>query len=162
MRWRRRATTEALLTDPETLDPDWGRYPNTVLHLDGGGRIDLRRPVSAEAMRTLSALGLSGPFAVITAHDPRGEDLPPGENERRAAQLEGELRSRAVPFLQLDACSPDGEHCEESVAVKVSYDSARELAIDHGQVAFFWFDGERFWIAGALLETDPVALPRAP
>ena len=113
-------------------------------------------------MRTLSARGLSGPFAVITPHDPHGEDLLPGENERRVAQFEGELRSRAVLFLHVDACSPDGEHCEASVAVKVSYDSARQLAIDHGQVAFFWFDGERFWIAGALLETDPVALPRTP
>ena len=110
----------------------------------------------------LSALGLSGPFAVITAHDPRGEDLPAGENERRAVQLETELRSHAAHFLHVDACSPDGEHCEASMAVKVSYDSARQLAIDYGQVAFFWFDGERFWIAGGLLETDPVALPRTP
>ena len=150
------------MKDPETLDPDWARYPNTILHLDGGGTVDLRRPVNEETMRTLAALGLTGPFAVITAYDPRGEDLPPGENERHAAQFEGELRSRAVHFLHMDACSPDGEHCEASVAVKATYDSARQLAIDHGQVAFFWFDGERFWIAGALLETHPVALPRTP
>ena len=110
----------------------------------------------------LSALGLSDPFAVITAHDPRGEDLAAGENERRAARFETELRACGADFLRVDACSPDGEHCEASVAVKVSYDAARQLALDHDQVAFFWFDGERFWIAGALLETDPVALPRTP
>jgi hypothetical protein len=27
-------------------------------------------------------------------------------------------------------------------------------------VAIFWFDGRRFWILGALVETDPLMLPR--
>lgn len=150
------------MKDPETLDPDWARYPNTVLRLAGDAMVDLRRPVGEDTVRALSALGLTGAFAVITAHDPRGEDLSPAENAKRGVRFEEELRSRGVQFLHVDACSPDGEHCEASVAAKVSYDSARQLALDHGQVAFFWFDGERFWIAGGLLETDPVALPRTP
>lgn len=150
------------MKDPETLDPDWARYPNTVLRLAGDAMVDLRRPVGEDAVRALSALGLTGSFAVITAHDPRGEDLSPAENAERGVRFEEELRSRGVQFVRVDACSPDGEHCEASAAAKVSYDSARQLALDHGQVAFFWFDGERFWIAGGLLETDPVALPRTP
>jgi hypothetical protein len=150
------------LKDPETLDPDWARYPNTVLRLAGDVMVDLRRPVGEDTVRLLSALGLSGPFAVITAHDPRGEDLSPAENAERGVRFEEELRSSGVQFVHVDACSPDGEHCEASLAAKVSYDSARQLALDHRQVAFFWFDGERFWIAGGLLETDPVALPRTP
>jgi hypothetical protein len=36
-------------------------------------------------------------------------------------------------------------------------DLARELE----QVAIFWFDGGRFWIVGALVETDPLMLPRS-
>ncbi len=40
---------------------------------------------------------------------------------------------------------------EEAIAL------ARELE----QVAIFWFDGERFWIVGALVETDPLMLPRS-
>ena len=150
------------MKDPETLDPDWARYPNTVLRLAGDAMVDLRRPVGEDTVRALSALGLTGSFAVITAHDPRGEDLSPAENAERGVRFEEELRSRGVQFVRVDACSPDGEHCEAGAAAKVSYDSARQLALDHGQVAFFWFDGERFWIAGGLLETDPVALPRTP
>ena len=150
------------MQDPELLDPDWARYPNTVLRFEGAASIDLRYPMSEREMRTLSARGLAGPFAVITAHDPRGEDLTPGENETRDVRFELELRALGVEFVRVDACSPDGAHCEASVAAKVSYEIARQLAFDHGQVAFFWFDGERFWIAGGLLETDPVALPRTP
>jgi hypothetical protein len=29
------------------------------------------------------------------------------------------------------------------------------------QVAIFWFDGERFWILGAAVESDPLRLPRS-
>jgi hypothetical protein len=29
------------------------------------------------------------------------------------------------------------------------------------QVAIFWFDGKRFWIVGALMEADPLMLPRS-
>jgi hypothetical protein len=38
---------------------------------------------------------------------------------------------------------------------------ALELAKELEQVALFWFDGQRFWILGALVETDPVMLPRS-
>jgi hypothetical protein len=38
---------------------------------------------------------------------------------------------------------------------------AIELARELEQVAIFWFDGKRFWILGALLDTDPIELPRS-
>ncbi len=152
------------MTDPELLDPDWSRYPTTVLTFDGESRarVDLRLPLSQQGLRELVEAGLEGQFAVITAHDPRGQDLDGAENVRRAARLEDRLRSRGLVFIRVNACSPEGEHCEASVAVKLSLAAAGQLARDYGQIAFFWFDGERFWITGGVVEMEPVALPRSP
>jgi hypothetical protein len=38
---------------------------------------------------------------------------------------------------------------------------ALDLARELGQVAIFWFDGKHFWILGALVESDPLMLPRS-
>ena len=38
---------------------------------------------------------------------------------------------------------------------------ALDLARELRQVAIFWFDGKRFWILGALIESDPLMLPRS-
>ena len=40
-------------------------------------------------------------------------------------------------------------------------DNAIALARELEQIAIFWFDGHRFWILGALLEADPLMLPRS-
>lgn len=151
------------MTDPELHDPDWSRYPSTVLTfaVNRAIRVDLRLPLSQQELRELVEAGLEGPFAVITAHDPRGQNLDDAENVRRAARLEESLRSRGLVFIRVNACSPNEEHCEASVAVKASLTAAGQLARDYGQVAFFWFDGERFWIAGGVVEMDPIALPRS-
>lgn len=153
------------LKDREILDPDWSRYPNTVLALDaeqGSLRVDLRQPLDEGSLRGLVLLGLNAPFAVITAHDPHGEDLAGEENEMRSARLEETLRSLGLAFIPVNACSPDRQHCEASVAVKMPLTDARQLARDYGQVAFFWFDGRGFWIAGGVVDMDPIALPRTP
>jgi len=39
-------------------------------------------------------------------------------------------------------------------------EKAIELARELEQVAIFWFDGKRFLILGALIETEPIELPR--
>lgn len=147
---------------PDQLDPDWHRYPDTVLHFrtDPAVRVDLRDPVAREAAAALGAIGLSGPFAVLTAHDPRGRDEDADVNARRAERLDDRLLSLGVDFLHVDACSPDGSHCEASVAAIMEREQATSLAIEFEQVAIFWFDGEKFWIAGALVGGDPVMLPR--
>jgi hypothetical protein len=153
---------------PEQIDPDWARYPDMVLVFDrslgvaAAGtslRVDLGAPISEGTRRAFDALGLSDSFAVLTAHDPKGRDLDPGENRRRADVLEGELRRRGVNYIRVDACSPDGQHCERSVAAAMPRADAVALAALHQQVAIFWFDGERFWIVGVLAAADPIALP---
>ena len=60
----------------------------------------------------------------------------------------------------MDACSPDHAHCECSVAVLMPQEKAIELARELEQVAIFWFDGKLFWILGAIVEADPLMLPR--
>jgi hypothetical protein len=147
---------------PDQHDPDWPRYPETVLEFATAPRVevDLRKiPTDAE-IAGLQSAGFNQPFAVMTAFDPRGENLTAAENEKRQQNLERRLRSSGYKFAEVDACSPDRSHCECSVAVVMPQEKALDLARELEQVAFFWFDGNRFWILGALVETDPLMLPR--
>jgi hypothetical protein len=147
---------------PDQHDPDWARYPETILSFSMEPRIeiDLREIPSERIVAGLGAAGFSGPFAVITAFDPRGHDLSAAENEKRRHALDQRLTAEGYKFGHVDACSPDRSHCECSVAVLMPQEKAIDLARELEQVAIFWFDGKRFWILGALVETDPVELPR--
>ena len=62
--------------------------------------------------------------------------------------------------MDVDACSPDRSHCECSVAVIMEQKRAIDLARELEQVAIFWFDGKQFWILGAIVEAEPLMLPR--
>ena len=55
--------------------------------------------------------------------------------------------------------SPDRRHRERGVAVAMDGDDAIALARRFGQLAIYWFDGERFWLYGAL---EPRAAERLP
>jgi hypothetical protein len=148
---------------PDQHDPDWPRYPETVLEFATAPavQIDLREIPSDANIAALQSAGLDQPFAIMTAFDPRGANLSPAENEQRQQQLDRRLRSSGYRFAQVDACSPDRSHCECSVAVVIPQEKALDLAREMEQVAIFWFDGKRFWILGALVETDPLMLPRS-
>lgn len=148
---------------PDQHDPDWPRYPETILEFATTPRveIDLRAIPSDDQIAALRAAGLGQPFAIMTAFDPRGENLSPPENERRKQQLDERLRLSGYRFAHVDACSPDRSHCECSVAVIMPQEMAMDLARELQQVAIFWFDGRRFWILGSLVETDPLMLPRS-
>jgi hypothetical protein len=148
---------------PDQHDPDWPRYPETVLDFatTPAIEIDLREVPSEDAIAALKVAGLGQPFAIMTAFDPRGENLSPSENEEKKHELDERLRASARHFVRVDACSPDRSHCECSVAVVMPQEKAVELARELEQVAIFWFDGSRFWILGAIAETDPLMLPRS-
>ena len=147
---------------PEQHDPDWPRYPETILSFSTESvvEIDLRKIPSEHALAQLGAAGFGQPFAVLTAFDPRGENLSAAQNEKRRRDLDDRLRAAGYKFVHVDACSPDRSHCECSVAVLMPQNKAIDLARELEQVAIFWFDGKRFWILGALVESDPVMLPR--
>ncbi len=148
---------------PDSYDPDWARYPETILLFPGEPpfEIDLRAQISPQSIASLKAIGLHGTFGVMTAFDPRGENLSQEENERRAEDLNRRLEEAGVTYVRVDACSPDRSHCECSVAVKMSRVEVSQLATEMEQVASFWFDGACFWIDGALARTDPLSLPRS-
>jgi hypothetical protein len=147
---------------PDQHDPDWPRYPETILGFatTPAVEIDLRMVPSEAALGALKAAGLGQPFAIMTAFDPRGENLSPAQNQQRTQALHARLRASNYKFAQVDACSPDRSHCECSFAIVMPQEEALDLAQELEQVAIFWFDGSRFWILGALVETDPLMLPR--
>jgi hypothetical protein len=148
---------------PDQRDPDWPRYPETVLTFATRPpvEIDLRKIPSDSALAQLRTAGFGEPFAIVTAFDPEGTNLSPSENERRKQELDRRLSSAGYQFVHVDSCSPEGSHCESSVAVKMPQQKALDLARELRQVAIFWFDGKRFWILGALAEADPLMLPRS-
>jgi len=146
---------------PDRQDADWERYPDTVLHFRSLPklRIDLRAPLSAQDRAALARIGFAGEFAVITAFDPLGRDLPLEENAQRATKLETRLAELDHSFVRVDACSPGGSHCEASVAVGMPKSKAVRVASEFEQMAIFWYDGGRFWIVGALAISEPRVLP---
>ena len=148
---------------PDQHDPDWPRYPETILDFATTPRlvIDLREIPAEGKIAALKAAGFNQPFAIMTAFDPRGENLSAAENQKRKQALDKRLMSSGYKFVQVDCCSPDRSHCECSVAVTMPQEKALDLAREMQQVAIFWFDGKRFWILGALVETDPLMLPRS-
>jgi hypothetical protein len=148
---------------PEQHDPDWPRYPETILRFSAQPvvEIDLREIPSNSALAQLRAAGFENPFAVITAFDPHGENLSREENEKRGRDLDQRLTAEGYKFAHVDACSPDRSHCESSVAAVMPQEKAIDIARELGQVAIFWFDGKRFWILGLVAETDPLMLPRS-
>jgi len=143
------------------VDPDWARYPETILLFDSRPslRIDLRSPLSPRERATLAQIVIAGEFAVITASDPQGKDLGSDENAGRTVARENRLRALGHSFIRVAAKSPDGSHREASMAIPTSKAQAIQLAREFGQVAIFWYDGDRFWIVGALADVEPIALP---
>ncbi len=143
-------------------DPRWVRYVETTLTFETPPvTIDLRRPLGADALASIAALGLGPTFGVWTAENPFGEEAGPAANQELQTRLEGELSAREVPFRRVTAESADGRHCERCVAAAIGLPDAREMAAALGQMAFFWFDTSRFLLVGALVEAEPLVLPLA-
>ncbi|MEO8908780.1 MAG: DUF3293 domain-containing protein [Gemmatimonadaceae bacterium] len=152
-----------MTSTPDQQDSDWPRYPETILSFATQPpiEIDLREIPSDSALAMLKAAGLGEPFAIMTAFDPAGRNLPPEENEKRRRALDRRLAASGYRFHRVDCCSPDRSHCECSIAVAMRQEDALALARELEQVAIFWFDGSRFWILGAVVESDAMMLPRS-
>src|SRR6202171_4993123 len=103
---------------PEQHDPDWPRYPETVLTFATRPpiEIDLRKNPSDSALAQLRAAGFGEPFAIVTAFDPEGRNLSAAENEQRKKELDRRLSSAGYRFVHGGSCSPDRSHCGGGVA----------------------------------------------
>jgi hypothetical protein len=153
-------TAMAQMTTEETRER-WSSYPETVLYFAGDPEVmvDLRVSLEPAVRRGLGAIGLDGEFAIVTAFNPRGVDIGEEENDRLMKEFEAELESSGDRFVRVDACSPDRSHCECSVAIKSDFHRAIEMAVRWEQIAIFWFDGDTFWIYGAIESIEPIKLP---
>ena len=145
-------------------------YPNTVLEIVDGPKIDLRKPLRAADRKALARIGLAHPFAVITAENPCGEhvddaDTMRGEvkgktrNAMRVRLFEHQLADRHLEFRIVDGVSPDGSYRERGCAVVMPRADAVALARELDQLAIFWYDGERFWLVPVAIDGDPQPLP---
>lgn len=155
------------------MDEKWKRYPETVLDFQpaGGGTIDLRRPLDERVRAALREIGLTEPFAVVTAENPCGEnaeDEPTAADEAeqrranaaRSDRLERELAAAGHHFVRVDGVAPDGDYREHAVAVVMPRAQAVALARRYRQVAIFWYDGRDFWLVGAMTDHEAERLPR--
>lgn len=144
-----------------TTDALWAVYESTILRFAGTTRfaVDLARPLSAADRATLAAIGIGTPFAVITAYNPGGRDLPPMRNRWRHLRLRITLTVRRTPFINVSGESADGSHRERGLAVAMSRAEAGAIAHSFGQLAIYWFDGESFWLDAVLATLASERLP---
>lgn len=141
----------------------WGSYPETLLVFPTEPEIviDLRMEVSLAVRESLAAIGLDRPFGIVTAFNPRGDALRAEENTQRMKDLENELNVGGHQFTRVDGCSIERTHCERSVAAKMKREDVVALARKYEQLAIFWWDGEQFWIDGALIDgSEKLPIPR--
>ena len=115
----------------------------TVLRFDGF-ELDLRRTVTARQRTQLRSLGLGRRFGIVTAFNPRGEELPVSTNRRRLVRLARRLAAAGLAYQPADGLSIDRRHCERGFAVAADRRGVVSLGRAFDQVAVFWFDGSRF------------------
>ena len=139
----------------------WTAYANTRLLIGTAPRIkvDLRLPVSDDLRLLLTKLGLGAAFAIVTSFNPRGTHASAWRNLARWVGMRLLLRSRKLRHVPADGESPDTRHRERGFAIAMSRGDAAALARELEQLALYWFDGEAFWIDGALAERAPRRLP---
>lgn len=149
------------MPDPTEAASGWGPYPETILdfHSEPPLRIDLRQQVADAARKSLISMGFEHSFGIVTAHDPMGVVQSAAANAALDASLQAAVAECGVAQSWLDACNPDGSHCERSVAIALDLQSLIELAYRYEQLALFWYDGETFWIVPVRSTAARLKLP---
>jgi Protein of unknown function (DUF3293) len=91
------------------------------------------------------------PVYLLTAYNPRGEDLPLEENERRLAELGAHLRKELVVAVRSLGASEDRSWMEPGFAL-IDAGEAKALAIARrfDQAAIYVWSAERLEVVGAL------------
>ncbi|MGH7582855.1 MAG: DUF3293 domain-containing protein [Gemmatimonadales bacterium] len=138
-------------------DPGWESYAETVLRWRTNPpiTIDLARPVTADTRQALRHAGLGASFGLVTPCNPRGRRADPCADAERMREFLSELDGKGACYLRVDGWSPDGRHVETGVALEWSREEIIALARRWEQSAIYWYDGERFWVLGALTDAAP-------
>ena len=158
----RRHPGEDAVTNPEApqnSDPNFDKYPDTILVFDDGLRLDLTReltPDDHERLRTR----FKGTFAVLTAADPFGQTVSDAENRSSQRSLEEALRSISQNVMRVCGEALDGSHSEDGFGCEATLDQAAQIAREFRQSAFFWYDGFEFSLVESEGATRVFRLPR--
>lgn len=94
---------------------------------------------------------LAAPVYLLTAYNPRGEDLPLEENERRLAELAAFLKKELLAAVPSLGSSTDGSWTEPGFAL-LDVDEKQALAVARRfeQAAIYAWSAERLEVVGAL------------
>lgn len=102
--------------------------------------------LSTEKTETVLFNGKS--YAVITAHNPRSEQLSKEENDKRHEALKRVLQEQGFNFERSTGESPDGVWIEEGVVVfDIDLATALRIGRDFGQHAILYGQGNRVAMA---------------
>ena len=86
-------------------------------------------------------------FAVVTAHNPMGHLFSPAANRKLDAALRRRLDALGLRRFRVTGGSEDGSHREAGWGVIVaSPKTARALAAEFDQNAFYWVSGGRIYL----------------
>jgi hypothetical protein len=138
-------------------DPGWASYADTILAFPGADplEIDLRTPPGPDVCRALADRGLCGSFGLVTPQNPRGRRSSSEDNAARLDRFLAQLDRQGARYLLVDGLSRDRQHAERGVALAWSQEDVVALARAWDQSAIYWFDGEHFWVIGALTLVEP-------
>jgi Protein of unknown function (DUF3293) len=96
---------------------------------------------------------LAAPVHLLTAYNPRGEDLPLEENERRLRKLSAYLKEELVAAVPSLGSSEDGSWREPGFALlDIGEQQALAIARRFEQAAIYAWGPERLEVVGALDE----------
>jgi hypothetical protein len=144
---------------PQNSDPNFDKYPETILVFDDTFRIDLTRELTPDDREKIR-IRFNGTFAVLTGSDPFGRTASDAENESSQRSLERALRAVTQSVLRVCGESLDGSHSEEGFGCEVTLDQAAQIARELRQSAFFWYDGVEFSLVESEGATTVFRLPR--
>jgi hypothetical protein len=144
-------------------DRRWSAYRDTILEIRDERRVvtvDLRQSLAMAEHQALRSLKVGCPFGVVTAANPIGRQLSDAENAARSAALRARLDGDGIRYLPADGLSPDRSHGEAGFAIHAPCQALRSIAEEFEQSAFFWFDGDAFWLVPTPTDRDAIRLPR--
>ncbi|MCG9697622.1 DUF3293 domain-containing protein [Shewanella sp. Isolate11] len=97
-------------------------------------------------------------FAIVTAHNPRGETLSAPQNRLLDRQLQLRIETLKHPYRSLVGSSLDLSHMEKSWAIPMDKRDAVELAKEFHQNAIYYIQQDQLQLVPCLLSYPELSL----
>ncbi|MCG9754897.1 DUF3293 domain-containing protein [Shewanella insulae] len=97
-------------------------------------------------------------FAIITAHNPKGQHLSPSQNRLLDKQLQRHIQRLQYPYRALIGASADRVHMEKSWAISIDKVTAVELGKVFNQNAIYFVEEDELQLVPCLVEYDELTL----